>query len=210
MYQDITWEPSFCLDTAGTLSNNSIYFLSTADRWVLAVLNSPASWCFAWRGAQHCKDEGLRFFTAFMEGFPVPRPTDEQREQADNIVGRLIDITAQAHEGRRAALDWLKAEFGIEKPSQKLQDVAALDEDALVAEVQKARGRRPLSAAQVKALKDEHARSVVPLQALAAEASRLEQRVAELVNDAYGLTATEVALLWRTAPPRMPGAAPGG
>jgi len=37
----------------------------------------------------------------------------------------------------------------------------------------------------------------------------LERRVADLVNAAYGLTAEEVALMWRTAPPRMPGAAPG-
>ncbi|HYT87649.1 MAG TPA: hypothetical protein VEL76_02915 [Gemmataceae bacterium] len=66
-----------------------------------------------------------------------------------------------------------------------------------------------MSAAQVKALKDEHARSVRPLQALAAEARQLERRVAELVNAAYGLTAAEVALLWRTAPPRMPGEPPG-
>jgi hypothetical protein len=28
--------------------------------------------------------------------------------------------------------------------------------------------------------------------------------VAARVNEAYGLTAEEVALLWRTAPPRMP------
>jgi hypothetical protein len=210
MYQDITWGPCFCLDTKGMLSNNTIYFLTTADRWVLAALNSPAAWCFAWRGAQHCKDEGLRFFTAFMEGFPIPRPTDEQRQQTDGIVQRLIDTTEQRHQGRRAVLDWLKAEFGVEKPTQKLQDVAALDEDALVAEVQKALGKRkPLTLAQVKALKDEHARSVTPLQALAAEARQLERRVAELVNAAYGLTAEEVALMWRTAPPRMPGEPPG-
>jgi len=68
---------------------------------------------------------------------------------------------------------------------------------------------KPLSVAQVKALKDAHARSVTPLQALAAEARQLERRVAELVNAAYGLTAEEVALMWRTAPPRMPGEAPG-
>jgi hypothetical protein len=210
MYQDITWGPCFCLDTGGTLSNNTIYFLSTADRWVLAALNSSAAWYFAWRGAQHCKDEGLRFFTAFMEGFPVPRPTDKQRQQADTVVGRLIDLTAEGHAGRRGVLDWLKADFGIEKPSQKLQDAAALDENTLVAEVQKARGaRRPLSVAQAKALKDGHARRVAPLQALAAEAGRLEGRVADLVNAAYGLTAEEVALLWRTAPPRMPGEPPG-
>ncbi len=51
MYQDITWGPCFCQDTDGTLSNNTVYFLTTADRWVLAALNSPVSWAFAWRGA---------------------------------------------------------------------------------------------------------------------------------------------------------------
>jgi hypothetical protein len=32
--------------------------------------------------------------------------------------------------------------------------------------------------------------------------------VAELVNAAYGLKAEEFALMWRTAPPRMPGERP--
>src|SRR6266702_2735266 len=98
----------------------------------------------------------------------------------------------------------------VEEPSQKLQDVTTLHADTLAAEVKKARGKKkPLSVAEVKALRDEHARSVRPLQALAAEARQLERRVAELVNAAYGLTPEEVALLWRTAPPRMPGKPPG-
>jgi hypothetical protein len=45
----------------------------------------------------------------------------------------------------------------------------------------------------------------VPLQVLAAEARQLERRVAALVNAAYGLTPEEVALMWGTAPPRIPG-----
>lgn len=36
------------------------------------------------------------------------------------------------------------------------------------------------------------------------EALKLEQRLAELINAAYGLTPEEVDLLWRTAPPRIP------
>jgi hypothetical protein len=84
-----------------------------------------------------------------------------------------------------------------------------LDADTLVAEVKKARGKqKPLSVAGLKALKDEHGRSMVPLQTLAAEARRLEQELAALVNAAYGLTAEETALVWRTAPPRMPCQAP--
>jgi hypothetical protein len=43
--------------------------------------------------------------------------------------------------------------------------------------------------------------AIVPLQTLAAEARRLEGQLAALVNAAYGLTAEEIALLWRTAPP---------
>ena len=73
--------------------------------------------------------------------------------------------------------------------------------------VKKARGRsKPLSVADVKRLKDEYATSVVPLRGLAAEAGRLEKRVSDLVNAAYGLTPAEVALLWETAPPRTPAA----
>jgi hypothetical protein len=86
-----------------------------------------------------------------------------------------------------------------------LQDVAHLDADALAAEVKKARGRsKPLSVAELKRLKTEHAASVVPLQTLAGEARTLEARVSDLVNAAYGLTPDEIALMWQTAPPRMP------
>ena len=36
----------------------------------------------------------------------------------------------------------------------------------------------------------------------------MERRVSDLVNEAYGLTPEEVALMWETAPPRMPIAGP--
>jgi len=61
----------------------------------------------------------------------------------------------------------------------------------------------PLAAA-LKALRDEYAASIEPARKLAAEALRLETEVSDLVNEAYGLTPEEVALMWATAPPRMP------
>ncbi len=125
------------------------------------------------------------------------------------MVQRLVEVTAQSHDTRQKVRNRLKAEFGIEKLSQKLQDPLTLDEHALVQEAQKARGRRAFTLAEQKALRDQHLRSVKPLQALAAEARELERRVADLVNAAYGLTPEEVALMWQTAPPRMPGAPPG-
>jgi hypothetical protein len=96
-------------------------------------------------------------------------------------------------------------EHEIEKPTMKLQSPMDLDCDSFIAEVRKVRGKKkPLSAAGLANLRDEYARSIEPARALAAEALKLEHHLSNLVNEAYGLTADEVALLWQTAPPRMP------
>jgi hypothetical protein len=152
------------------------------------------------------KDEALTPAGFKMEDLPIAKPSDETRKQIEQDAGRMIEVSAESRERRRAVLDWLRHEFGVEKASQKLQALDALAPDDLIAEVKKARGRAkpPLSVADVKRLKDEHANSVTPLRALAAEAHQLERRVSDLVNAAYGLTPAEVALLWETAPPRTP------
>ena len=209
IYQDITWELSFNLDTEGTLSNNTVYFLPTADPWVLASLNSPAAWAFAWRRAQHGKDEALRYFNPFVESFPIPEPTDEQRATCDEAVGRLVAMAKTRQETVRDVLNWLRTEHGIEKPSLKLQDPPSLGQDDFLGEVRRLRGRkRPLGVAEHRTLRDEYQRLLVPLQTLAKEAQQLEHRIAKAVSDAYGLSSSDAHLMWETAPPRMPIAPP--
>ena len=210
LYPDITWQAQFSLDTSGLYANNTMYFLPTGDRWLLAVLNSPIGWWYAWRLAQHGKDEALRYFTAFMESFPIPRPTDDQREVAESLTQNLIARSASRNTMRRTLLDWLRVEHSIEKAVLELQSPTELDSDAFVAEVKRIRGKKnPLSAAGLKSLRDEHARTIEPARTQAAEALQLERRLSDLVNEAYGLTPDEVALMWQTAPPRMPFTVPG-
>lgn len=211
IYQDITWQPSFNLDTAGTLSNNTVYFLPTGDLWLLATLNSPAAWAFAWRKAQHGKDEALRFFNTFIEAFPVPTPSDDQRSACEKAVRRLVEIAKEQNELIRDLINWFRVEHEIDKPSLKLQAPLDLDADALIAEIKKLRGKKkPLSLAGLRSLQAEHARSIVPRQSLAREGVALERQVADLVNAAYGLTPDDVRLLWETAPPRTPCAPTAG
>jgi hypothetical protein len=57
---------------------------------------------------------------------------------------------------------------------------------------------------EAKALRDEHTRTIDPARALAAETLNLERTLIDLVNQAYALTPAEIALMWKTAPPRMP------
>ena len=102
-------------------------------------------------------------------------------------------------------LDWLRMEYAIEKPSNKLLAAAELASDAWVAEVKRIRGKKlPLTAAGVRGLRDEYTRTIAPARARAAETLTLERTLSDLVNQAHALTPAEIALMWQTAPPRMP------
>lgn len=64
--------------------------------------------------------------------------------------------------------------------------------------------KQPLSYAGLHALRAEYTRTIEPPRALAAEILTLERTLRDLVNQAYALTAAEIALMWKTSPPRMP------
>ena len=205
MYPEITWRANWGLDHSGTLCNNTAYFLPSDDLWILAATNAPITWWYSWRTAMHGKDEALRFLKDYVQIMPIPKPTDKQRSAALPMVTRLIEITEAHHAMRATILDWLRVEHSIDKASLKLQAPTELNSDSFVAEVKRIRGKKnPLSVAALKSLRDEHARTIEPARAQAAQALQLERQLSDLVNEAYGLTPAEVALLWETAPPRMP------
>ncbi len=205
MYPEITWRAEWSFDVHGTLSNNTVYILPTDDLWILSVANAPVTWWYSWRKALHGKDEALRFIKDYARTLPIPSPTAQQLEATQVGVERLIEINTARHGTVRTMVDWLKVEYEIDKPSKKLQDLLALNSDTLIAEVKTLRGKsRPLTAAALKALRDEDSQTLAPARVLAAEAVKLEHQMSDLVNTAYGLTPAEIQLMWDTAPPRMP------
>jgi hypothetical protein len=91
-------------------------------------------------------------------------------------VRRLSELTSHQHQTQRTLLDWLRVEYGIEKPSTKLLTPTELDSDAGVAEVKRIRGKkRPLTAAGLQALRDEHTRIIAPARALASKRRQKEE-----------------------------------
>lgn len=205
IYQEIQFHPSYSLDVVGRFGNNKTFFLSTADLFLLAVLNSPLMWWHNWRYLPHMKDEALSPVAFKMEELPIAEPTAAIRGAAEKAVHRLIEITALQQQTQRTLLDWLRMEYAIEKPGNKLQAASELDSDTLVSEVKRIRGKKlPLTAAGVQGLREEYTRTIEPARALAAESLKLECALSDLVNKAYGLTPQEIDLMWKTAPPRMP------
>ena len=71
---------------------------------------------------------------------------------------RLIELTSRQQQTQRTLLDWLRVEYGIEKPSNKLLALTDLDSNTWVSEVKRIRGKKqPLSSAGLHALRDEPA-----------------------------------------------------
>jgi hypothetical protein len=209
-YPDITWSAQFCRDLSGALSSNTAYFLPTGDTWILACLNSPLGWWFAWRGAQHGKDEALRYFTTFMELFPIARGDARSQAVVEKHVETLENTAREKHAARRALRGWLAVTWELPKPPGALTDPFTLSADAFAHALRAAlpTRHRTLSAAAVAAIRAEHAATVAPVAARLAEAARLENELSSLVNRAYGLTPEDERLMWATAPPRMPIAPP--
>ncbi len=207
---EMTWHLQWCLCPNSYICNNTAYILNSVDPWILSTMNSTLIWCYSWRNAVHGKDEVLRFIRDFVEVLPIPKPHDKTRAEVAKKVKKLCSITSSNLQSQTILLDWLKIQFDIAEPNTKLQNPIALTSDTFVSEVSKARGKKALTSAGLKALREEFATTIDPAKVLATEASGLELRIHDLVNEAYGLTPDEVRLMWDTAPPRMPIPRPPG
>jgi hypothetical protein len=166
-------------------------------------------WWHNWRYLPHMKDEALSPVAVLMEKLPIAPPSDDIRAEVEPMVERLIAITREDQAARRDLLDWLRTEFDVDSPGQKLAEFAMLDVDTFIEEVRKRRPKTAsrLTPAALRDLRNAYTEQATPVQQRQQEATVLERRLADLVNLAYGLTAEDIDLLWRTAPPRMP---PGG
>jgi hypothetical protein len=182
------------------LGTNTSYFIPSADPWPACVLNAPIGWWYSWRRAQHGKDEALRYFTSFVEDYPVP----VIRDVADEVTS-LADRKATLRTAVRAIQDWLHHEFGFQTRGRALAEPHTLGPDGFVAAVRAAMPKsRKWSAAEIARLKEEYATTLVPAGSASGDILALERELSNLVNAAYGLTPDEIKLMWQTAPPRMP------
>ncbi len=209
IYQSIQYYGAYALDLRGFLLSNKAFMLPTADYSLLGILNSPLARWVSWRHFAHMKDEALSNDGVRMAAFPIPNLPAPQAESMSAMAHQLSELADDRVAAVTSVLDWLRHEFGLDKPGQALSQPHLLDADAFAGAVRKALPRsRRLSAADFARLKQEHAETLGPARRAADEALALERRLSDLVNEAYGLTPEEVALMWATKPPRMPFEAP--
>lgn len=147
-----------------------------------------------------------------MATLPIAQPTEETRAEVEAIVTRLIEITKLNGQVYQDVLDWLQIEYKIEKLGNKLEDFATLEFPDFVDEVRKRMPKQknakkssdPLSIPAFTALRQAYNDYIPEINSRKNETVKLEQRLSDLINQAYQLTPEEIDLMWKTAPTRMP------
>jgi hypothetical protein len=203
VYQEIQFHSWFALDKSGAYPNNKVFMLPSEDLALLAVLNSPLMWWVLTRTLPHMKDEALTPSGFIMENLRVCLPTDGLREKVIGRAQRLGQLTAELHDWENHALAVLRDTAGVEGVDRRCLLWFRRSDGEFVRMVQGIAVRRLAPAAETK-LKDFHQKAGEDFSHLLAEQLKLEKEVAFLVEDAYGLTPEERALLRATRPVRDP------
>ena len=204
--QDLATYPWFCFDDKGFYPVNTCYVWGTNDLYILGWMCSTISWWVFHRELQHSINDTLRMFRNQVELLPIPQPTPTIRAEVEEIVSRLIEITKRNQENNREVSNWIQSTHKILKIGQKLENFATLSQVDFIETI---RQRLPktsggLSPKGLKEVENVYQEYALPMQSDRAESNRLEHRLSDLINQAYQLTPEEIALMWRTAPPRMP------
>jgi len=203
IYQEIQFHPQYCYDDKGYYANNKCFVLPTDDYYVLAILNSPLIWWHNYRYLTHMKDEALTPAGEKMVNLPIALPSEEIRNEITLDVKTQLDLIPRMRNSAQEMWSWLKMEFGINKLGNKLQAFSTLTEDAFLEEVRRRSAER-LTPASLKLLREQFVEYSSAIRSIETERTQIEHRLSDLVNQAYELTADEIDLMWRTAPPRMP------
>lgn len=96
VFPDIATECRFALDEDGYFGANTVYFLPSDNRCLLAVLNSRIAFFYFQQMCAALEGPGesyLRFFGQYLDGFPLCLPTSSSAQQTrlTSLINRVLD-----------------------------------------------------------------------------------------------------------------------
>lgn len=196
IYPDLSQGSKFSLDEKSSFSTNTVYFISNADYWTVALLNSKAIWfylrgiCDAMRGGEW----RLRLFSENIERIPIPSANETQKSQLAKLAKtaqtaaeqRFIEIRKFNHAAVRdfAPTGKLPAAWSDALPSFS----------GFTAELKK-RFKRDLNLQERNDWDNYLTTTQTRINELTQTITRAEREINALVCELFGLTADEVGLL---------------
>lgn len=104
MYQVFQVKPRFAYDPTGTMTNNSVFFISLDDLYLLGVLNSGPFWLEI---SRHCTkiQNGYQLIRTYLEKCIVPNASATDRDAIAELVQKCLDAKGVGCEEWEAEID---------------------------------------------------------------------------------------------------------
>ena len=187
MYQAFQVKPCFVYDEQGFYSNNSMWFIPTENKALLAILNSQMGW---WLITKNCSQiqNGYQLIWKYFGKIPIPNEGDIT--PLSSLADTMLSLNAQLQEKRSRFLRRLKENFEGIKITSALQAFDQITFADFVAELKKQKIK--LSLVQQDEWEDYFNLYRFACQDLSAQIASTDREIDLKVYHLYGLTYDEV------------------
>lgn len=185
MYQAFQVKPCFIYDEQGFYSNNSMWFIPTESKTLLAILNSKMGW---WLITKFCSQiqNGYQLIWKYFGQIPVPDCNDETLY---NLADKMLSLHQQLQEKRSRFLRRLNDNFEGVKVTTALQTFDQLDFKTFVAELKKQKIK--LSLVQQDEWEEYFNQYKAACNEISTQITTTDNEIDQRVFDLYGLTPEE-------------------
>ena len=190
MYQAFQVKPCFIYDTEGFYSNNSMWFIPTECKALLAIFNSRMGW---WLITKFCSQiqNGYQLIWKYFGKIPIPNISED--DALFSLADTILSLHKQLQEKRARFLRRLSENFEGVKITTALQTFDQLEFKAFVAELKKQKIN--LSLAQQDEWEDYFNQYRNDCQQLSEQIAQTDREIDQRVYQLYGLTEDEIKIV---------------
>jgi type I restriction-modification system DNA methylase subunit len=188
MYQAFQVKPCFIYDENGLYCNNSMWFIPSDNKGLLAILNSRMGW---WLITKYCTQiqNGCQLIWKYFGQIPIPNTTENLAMKGDLMLSLNKVLQEASSKFQRS----IQRKFNLEELPSKLQNWYLLSYKDFIAELAKKKVKLSLSEeAEWETYFLQEARQAL---ALKAEISNTDQEIDRMVYALYGLTEEEIKIV---------------
>lgn len=192
IYQVFQIKPCFLLDESGLYCNNSVWFIPTSNKALLAILNSRMGW---WLITKYCSQiqGGYQLIWKYFGNIPIPSIDGGLAKQLSDRVDKMQSLNKDLQTKRARFLRRLQDNLPEVKITGTLETFDDLDFTGFVAELKKQKIK--LTLGQQDEWEEYFNQYKTECQSLKTQIETTDKEIDKKVYELYGLTEEEVKVV---------------
>jgi type I restriction-modification system DNA methylase subunit len=191
MYQAFQVKPCFIYDEQGLYCNNSMWFIPTDNKTLIAVLNSKMGW---WLISKYCTQiqNGYQLIWNYFGLIPIPEKAKSHQSLSEKT-DLMLSLNKEIQEVSQKFQRTLERKFEITDLPKKLQDWYLLSYPAFIKELAKKKIKLSLSEeAEWEDYFNQESKKALDLKN---QIDKTDKEIDKMVYELYGLSDEEIKIV---------------